>query len=284
MKINKAGLELIKSFEGCRLLAYDDLQPNKTITDISQVKGVLTIGYGHTAGVKVGQAITQEQAENMLKSDLRKYEKYVEENMPLHLTENQFSALVSFCYNCGVGNLRTLIKDRNTAQIAEAILLYNKAGGKTLAGLVRRREAERELFLKDNKEVIMGIKAFSKAKNGNENISANFKVREFACKDGSDPIFISMELVDVLQKIRSHFGKAVNINSAYRTPSHNKKEGGATYSQHLYGMAADIAVTGVSPAKVAEYAETLLPNKGGIGRYSTFTHVDVRETKSRWNG
>ena len=148
MKINKEGLELIKSFEGCRLVAYDDLQPNKTITHISQVKGTLTIGYGHIAGVTVGQVISQAQAENMLKSDMAKYEKYVTDNVKITLNENQFSALVSFCYNCGVGNLRTLVRNRTDDQIAEAMLLYNKAGGNVLKGLVRRREAERKLFLK----------------------------------------------------------------------------------------------------------------------------------------
>ena len=148
MKINKEGLELVKSFEGCRLVAYDDLQPNKTITHISQVKGTLTIGYGHTAGVTVGQVINQAQAENMLKSDMAKYEKYVTDNVSISLNENQFSALVSFCYNCGVGNLRTLVRNRTADQIAEAMLLYNKAGGQVLKGLQRRREAERQLFLK----------------------------------------------------------------------------------------------------------------------------------------
>ena len=148
MNINKEGLDLIKSFEGCRLVAYDDLQPNKTITSMSQVKGTLTIGYGHTAGVTVGQVISKDQAENMLKSDMKKYEKYVTDNVKLELNENQFSALVSFTYNCGVGNLRTLVKGRTADQIANAIPLYNKASGKVLNGLVRRREAERQLFLK----------------------------------------------------------------------------------------------------------------------------------------
>lgn len=148
MKINKEGFELIKSFEGCRLVAYDDLQPNKTITSMSQVKGTLTIGYGHTAGVKVGMVINQSQADNMLKSDLKKHEKHVADNVKIALNENQFSALVSFCYNCGVGNLRTLAKNRTAEQIADAILLYNKSKGKVLTGLVRRRKAERELFLK----------------------------------------------------------------------------------------------------------------------------------------
>ena len=71
MKINKEGLDLIKSFEGCRLVAYDDLQPSKKITNMSQVKGTLTIGYGHTAGVYVGQVISQEQADNMLSEFLK---------------------------------------------------------------------------------------------------------------------------------------------------------------------------------------------------------------------
>ena len=128
------------------------------------------------------------------------------------------------------------------------------------------------------------IKAYSKKKDGNKKVSANFRVKEFACTDGTDPIFIAKELVSVLQKIRTHFGKAVTITSAYRTPSKNKACGGTTYSQHLYGTAADIKVKGVSPKKVAAYAETLLPKSGGIGIYSTFTHIDVRTTKSRWNG
>ena len=130
----------------------------------------------------------------------------------------------------------------------------------------------------------MAINAYSLAKDGTTYISKNFRVREFACKDGSDPIFIDDELVSVLQQIRDHFGKAVTITSAFRTASHNKKVGGATYSQHLYGTAADIKVSGVAASVVADFVETLMPGTGGIGRYSTFTHVDVRKVKSRWNG
>lgn len=130
----------------------------------------------------------------------------------------------------------------------------------------------------------MTIKAYSKAKDGNKKVSANFRVREFACTDGSDPIFIDTDLVNVLQKIRNHFGKPVTITSAYRTPTRNKAIGGTTYSQHLYGKAADIKVKGVAPKTVAAYANTLLPKSGGIGTYKTFTHIDVRATKSRWNG
>jgi uncharacterized protein YcbK (DUF882 family) len=130
----------------------------------------------------------------------------------------------------------------------------------------------------------MTIKAYSKAKDGNKKLSTNFRVKEFACTDGSDPIFIASELVTVLQNIRTHFGRTVTITSAYRTPTKNKAVGGQTYSQHLYGRAADIKVNGVTPKKVAAYAEKLLPGKGGIGTYSTFTHIDVRNAKARWKG
>lgn len=127
------------------------------------------------------------------------------------------------------------------------------------------------------------LNVYSLKKDGNLRLSLNFRVKEFACKDGSDPIFIDSDLVSILQKIRNHFGKPVTITSAYRTPPHNKSCGGTTYSQHLYGKAADIKVQGIAPKEVAKYAETLL-DKGGIGIYNTFTHIDVRSTKSRWQG
>jgi uncharacterized protein YcbK (DUF882 family) len=130
----------------------------------------------------------------------------------------------------------------------------------------------------------MTIKAYSKAKDGNTQLSKNFKVKEFACTDGTDPIFIDTELVKVLQKIRTHFGKPVTITSAYRTPPKNKAVGGEKYSFHLYGKAADIKVSTIAPKSVAAYAEKLMPTKGGIGIYSTFVHVDVRSAKARWKG
>lgn len=127
------------------------------------------------------------------------------------------------------------------------------------------------------------VKVYSKSKDGAKALSANFKVKEFACNDGSDTILVSPDLVKILQKIREHFGKPITINSGYRTEAYNKKIGGATYSQHKYGIAADISVSGVKPLDVARYAQTLLPTSGGIGLYQSFTHVDVRANKSRWN-
>lgn len=132
----------------------------------------------------------------------------------------------------------------------------------------------------------MAIEAYSLQNNGNRKLSANFNVREFRCKDGSDPIFVDSELVKLLQQIRDHFGKPVIINSAFRTAAHNAASGGAKFSQHLYGKAADIRITGVSVDALADYAEKLLGDSGGVGRYYVdgFVHVDVRAAKSRWKG
>lgn len=126
----------------------------------------------------------------------------------------------------------------------------------------------------------MTVKTYSLKKDGNKKLSTNFKVKEFACKDGSDKILIDTELVELLQKLRNHFGKPIKINSAYRTMTHNKKVGGSTNSQHLKGKAADIQVAGINPILVAMYSEKL--NAGGIGVYKTFTHIDTRDKKSRW--
>lgn len=137
----------------------------------------------------------------------------------------------------------------------------------------------------------MSIEAYSTLKNGNKRLSEHFEVREFRCRDGSDPVFVDTELVDILEKIRTHFGKPLVITSAYRTAAHNKAVGGAAYSQHLYGKAADIRVTGISVEQIAAYAETLLNGRGGIGIYppglgraNGWVHVDVRSAKSRWKG
>ena len=138
----------------------------------------------------------------------------------------------------------------------------------------------------------MSIEAFSVLKNGNRKLSEHFKVREFRCQDGSDPVFIDTELIDILEKIRVHFGKSVTITSGFRTASHNATVAkAAKYSQHLYGKAADIRVEGISVETVYAYAETLLGERGGLciyppglGRANGWVHVDVRKDKSRWRG
>ena len=130
------------------------------------------------------------------------------------------------------------------------------------------------------------INAYSKAKDGDKKLSTNFKVKEFASKDGSDAVLVAPRLVMVLQSLRSHFCAAVTINSGYRTPQYNAKVGGVTDSQHCYGTAADIVVRGKTPAQVAAYARQLMPDWGGVGVYAkqNFVHIDVREAKADWNG
>lgn len=139
MQTSQNGIDLIKRFEGCRLTAYKPVAAEQ----------YYTIGYGHYgADVKRGQTITQAQAEELLKTDLVRYENYVKQYVKFGITQNQFDALVSFCYNCGAGNLQTLVRNRQPATVAEKMLLYNKgAGGVVLAGLTKRRQAERQLFL-----------------------------------------------------------------------------------------------------------------------------------------
>ena len=143
-----------------------------------------------------------------------------------------------------------------------------------------------DAFEPEGEKPMVEINAYSKAKDGGKKLSTHFKVKEFACKDGSDAVLVAPRLVMVLQSIRSHFGTAVTINSGYRTPQYNAKVGGVAHSQHCYGTAADITVKGQKPAAVAAYARELMPDWGGVGVYSQkgFTHIDVREVKSDWNG
>ena len=144
MKINKAGLDLIKKYEGCRLTAY------------KCPAGVLTIGYGHTDGVKAGDTITQAQADLYLQFDIVNFENLVNEynrNYNYKFNRNQFSALVSFAFNCGAGNLAMLLQNgkRDKQTIAQKMLLYCNANGKPLKGLQDRRKAEQDLY---NTEVL----------------------------------------------------------------------------------------------------------------------------------
>ncbi|WP_038995187.1 lysozyme [Pseudomonas putida] len=140
MRTSQRGLSLIKSFEGLRLQSYQD------------VVGVWTIGYGTTRGIKPGMSITKDQAERMLANDVQRFEAEVERLVKVPLTMNQCDALISFTYNLGSANLESstllrLLNRGNYAGAAEQFTRWNKADGKVLAGLVRRREAERKLFL-----------------------------------------------------------------------------------------------------------------------------------------
>lgn len=140
------------------------------------------------------------------------------------------------------------------------------------------------IWLNKEEKGMSTVRKYSLKKSGSLKLSDNFRVKEFACNDGSDEVLIADELVDVLQEIRNHFGEAVNITSGYRTSTYNTKVGGAPKSQHVQGTAADIILSGgVDPLEVAQFAEFLMPDRGGIGVYQTFTHIDVRAARSRWD-
>ena len=159
MKISKTGLQLIEQFEGCRLTAYQD------------VVGVWTIGYGHTKKVKKGDVITREQAEHFLMKDVEKAENNVNSFYGRYKwNQNQFDALVSFAFNLGSINQLTANGTRTISQISEKILAYNKAGGKVVNGLTRRRQAEKRLF-----DTVIA----QKAENG-----ANTKPQEVSMMNG----------------------------------------------------------------------------------------------------
>jgi len=139
-RTNKNGLLLIKSFEGLRLRAYRD------------AVGIWTIGFGTTRGVQPGMSITEDRAIEFLQEDLARFEKSINDSVRASINDNQFSALASFTYNVGPGAFRssTLLRKLNAGDVrgaADEFPRWNRAGGRALAGLTRRRNAERLLFL-----------------------------------------------------------------------------------------------------------------------------------------
>ncbi len=127
----------------------------------------------------------------------------------------------------------------------------------------------------------MSVKTYSLKKDADKKLSENFKVREFRSRDGTDKILVDEKLVKFLQKLRDKFG-VINISSAYRTASYNRKVGGVANSQHLYGLAADVTLKDNSKLlEAARYAEKI--GFTGIGlddKYENFIHLDTRKKKS----
>lgn len=140
MKISTKGIELIKKFEGCKLFAYRDSV------------GIATIGYGHTKNVKMGMAITQQQAEAFLKEDVAPIEKVLN-SLNINFTQGQFDALVSWNFNLGLGNFKSstmykyIVERKSDLEITQQMVKWHNAGGKPLLGLRKRRCAEANLFL-----------------------------------------------------------------------------------------------------------------------------------------
>ena len=127
------------------------------------------------------------------------------------------------------------------------------------------------------------ILVFSKATEGENFITPNFRVREFACEDGTDSIFIHPFIPLVCQMVRNYFDMPFTPNSAYRTIAHNKNVGGATNSSHTRGRAVDIpANKGVTPNQLYDFVDKLFGNWGEVGIYSWGIHVGIQDTKKRF--
>ena len=151
MRCNEAGLSLIREFEGLRLTAY------------RCPAGVWTIGYGHTQGVKDGDTTTEEAAERLMLQDVGEVERRLPRLVTVPLNTNQFSALCAFLFNVGCDKFRgttsqAILNRGHYLEFADRLLIWNKANGKELSGLTRRRKAERDLFLMP---VIAGGKDFA---------------------------------------------------------------------------------------------------------------------------
>lgn len=192
MKISQKGIDLIKSFEGCYLTAY------------KCPAGVWTIGYGTTGAVDgksiaSGMKITKEKAEQLLKKDLEKFEKDIlKYDSVYHWTQGQFDAMVSFAYNVGSIHQLTANGTRSIEQIAEKILAYNKAAGKVLNGLVRRRKAEQTLFLSDKE-------------TNNQSVNTNISTYYPKCNNSCNTIVEGLKDID--QETSYSFRKELAIKN-----------------------------------------------------------------------
>lgn len=168
MNISERGLNLIKSFEGCRLSSYK-CPSNKW-----------TIGYGHTQGVCEGMVITQEQADKFLFEDVQRFVNAVNQYQSrFNFNQNEYDALVSFTYNCGEGSLQAVMSCCNTKQeIAEECKLYNRSStGQILNGLVRRREEEYKLFMSESNNNTNNNDGYSYAEKGEYFFNTRVKIR-----------------------------------------------------------------------------------------------------------
>lgn len=134
------------------------------------------------------------------------------------------------------------------------------------------------------KQSVYWVEDVTTPDNRDAKVSEHFKLQEFKCGDNSRVIVLNDELVVVLETARRYFGKAIKIDSGYRTVAYNSTlKNSSPKSQHTHGNAADIVVSGIKPKDVYDYFDQKYPNTYGIGIYNTFVHIDVRPTKSRWD-
>lgn len=233
MNISNKGLELIKSFEGCQLTAYKPVQTEQ----------YYTIGWGHYGpDVYAGMSITQDQADNMLREDVKYYADAVDRyNSRFNFTQEEFDALTSFTYNCGVGSLQAVMSCCNTKQeIAEECKLYNKGGGVVLAGLVRRREEEYKLFMSGASNNANNNDGYSYAEQGTYYFNTRVKIRTAPNLDNSSFTGICYDAGESVEYHTVHRNK-----HGYNWIQYNRTNGSQGYC----------AVTNVSTGEKFGYAQ-----------------------------
>lgn len=230
MNIGNKGLDLIKSFEGCRLSAY------------KCPAGVWTIGYGHTQGVYEGMTISQAQADKFLFEDVKYYADAVDRyNSRFNFTQEEFDALTSFTYNCGVGSLQAVMSCCNTKQeIAEECKLYNKGGGVVLAGLVRRRNEEYKLFMSGSSNSTSTASGTSYPEKGEYFFNTRVKIRTAPNLDNSSFTGICYEAGESVEYHTVHRNKC-----GYNWIQYNRGNGTQGYC----------AITNVSTGEKFGYAQ-----------------------------
>ena len=230
MNIGNKGLDLIKSFEGCQLTAY------------KCPAGVWTIGWGHTNNVYEGMSITQDQADNMLREDVKYYADAVDRyNSRFNFTQEEFDALTSFTYNCGVGSLQAVMSCCNTKQeIAEECKLYNKGGGVVLAGLVRRRNEEYKLFMSGSSNSTSTASGTSYPEKGEYFFNTRVKIRTAPNLDNSSFTGICYEAGESVEYHTVHRNKC-----GYNWIQYNRGNGTQGYC----------AITNVSTGEKFGYAQ-----------------------------
>ena len=200
MNIGNAGLELIKSYEGCRLSAYK-CPSNKW-----------TIGWGRTSGVYEGMVISQAQADQFLFEDVQRFVNAVNQYQArFNFNQNEFDALVSFTYNCGDGSLANVMSCCNTKkEIAEECKLYNKSStGQILAGLVRRREEEYKLFMSGSNDQANNNDGYSYAEKGEYFFNTKVRIR-------TAPSLDAATIVTDIQEPFYNPGESVEYHTVHR--------------------------------------------------------------------
>ena len=286
---HSAAVALIKEFEGCHLTAY------------KCPAGVWTIGYGTTAGVKQGDTITQDQAEQML---VREIDRIVERLRAVphwnEMSANQQSALISFAYNLGAGfygaagfeTISKRLREKDWRRVPEALLLYRNPGSSFEVGLKRRRIAEGNLWVKGLPEIQQDTAKLSPQAPFTARITPHIQLGEFALFQEARrfqhqyQLDTAAELAAFLERARGAFGgKPVVITSGYRPPAINRSVGGASGSEHLFNApnvgAVDWYIKGADIYKVQDWCVKNWPYSTGLGAPKGFIHTGIRAGRPR---